>query len=983
MRARLGEIRRRPPAGRAVRLQRALVALGLVFALCAPARAGDLADEADLHFELGAERFRAHDYRSALEHFLASNRLVPNRNVVFDIANTYAQLKAFPDAYRYYIQALDGETDPKQRELIGKAIVKVSPLVAVLNVATVPAGATIYVDRTDLGARGASPTVLSFAGGKARILARLDGYEPAESEELALNVGTEGELELRLTRIVGTVRVSGEPHGATVESAGASCALPCELQLGPGRRSLRATAEGFQPGLQEIEVHVNQVTAAEVKLNPVTGALVVDTDVASSAIEVDGKVMGFTPDVVTVPVGKLHVRLTHKGYLPVEREVEVKASEQVRVDAQLVQLDEVSAASRTAESADDAVGSITVLSGAELRALGYATVAEALRGVRGVFLNDDHPYASIGIRGFGPAGSYGNKTLVQYDGHSTNDDYAGESYIGYDGRPDLEDVERIEIVRGPGSVVYGTGAFLGVINIVPKGKDAPRESSGTLATDDSGLFRAHVGVRIPLKGDAGFSASVGGASAGGHDLYFPEYAAAGLPGVDGNSRGADGFRSGNGTVHAWWGDLSLLGSFNARVRDSATGEYATFLSSPDTHFIDKRSFAELRFEPHLSPTLDLLVRASIDHYTYDATLSGAQGSNGIRKERYRGSWAGGELRLTFRPLPSLRLMAGAEGQRHFTAEQHGAAYLDTQPTPYLDQANPFSVGAAYLLADFKPLEAIHLSAGARLDAYSTFGSSVNPRVALIVKPRESTVVKLMGGRAFKAPSVYELYYNDGGLTQDPACNPACALKPETILSGELEVTHHFSPAWTSVASGFVNRISDLIVLNSEASNPFVSQYQNTTVPIQTLGAEVEVRREWRSGWMASVSYSFQHSRFVQDPGPGALRQVPNSPNHLAGARLAVPLAGRALLASTRLSYEGPRSDRFDNPTDQPQGQTGSALLWDLVLSGDLPDWHLRYTLGIYNLADWRYSYPVSTEFSPIHAIQQSGRSLRASTTVTF
>ena len=146
------------------------------FAAAAQERARvDLADEADLHFEMGTERFRAHDYRSALEHFLLSNRLVPNRNVVFDIAETFAQLKAYPDAYRYYIQALEQETDAKERTRIEKAIARVTASVAVLRVRTEPPGATLYIDRKDLGARGSSPSVLAFAPGKYQVLAELPG----------------------------------------------------------------------------------------------------------------------------------------------------------------------------------------------------------------------------------------------------------------------------------------------------------------------------------------------------------------------------------------------------------------------------------------------------------------------------------------------------------------------------------------------------------------------------------------------------------------------------------------------------------------------------------------------------------------------------------------------------------------------------------------------------------------------------------------
>ena len=107
------------------------------------ARADDLADEAELQFEIGADRYKAGDFRGALEHFLASNRLAANRNVVFNIARAYEQLGQNPDAYRYYNQALTGEQDPAARARIADAIARIEPLVAVLDVDSDPPGATI------------------------------------------------------------------------------------------------------------------------------------------------------------------------------------------------------------------------------------------------------------------------------------------------------------------------------------------------------------------------------------------------------------------------------------------------------------------------------------------------------------------------------------------------------------------------------------------------------------------------------------------------------------------------------------------------------------------------------------------------------------------------------------------------------------------------------------------------------------------------
>src|SRR5205823_10991238 len=126
-----------------------------------------------------------------------------------------------------------------------------------------------------------------------------------------------------------------------------------------------------------------------------------------------------------------------------------------------------------AESVEDAPASVTIIPSQELRGMGYPTVWAALRGVRGVYLSDDRGYATVGFRGFSRPGDYGNRVLVLLDGQPMNDNWVWSSYVGYDLRTDIDDVERIEVVRGPGSVLYGTGAFSGVINVVTNAREIP------------------------------------------------------------------------------------------------------------------------------------------------------------------------------------------------------------------------------------------------------------------------------------------------------------------------------------------------------------------------------------------------------------------------------------------------------------------------------------------------------------------------------
>ena len=145
--------------------------------------------------------------------------------------------------------------------------------------------------------------------------------------------------------------------------------------------------------------------------------------------------------------------------------------------------------------------------------------------------------------------------------------------------------------------------------------------------------------------------------------------------------------------------------------------------------------------------------------------------------------------------------------------------------------------------------------------------------------------------------------------------------------------------------------------------------------------------------MVSASYSFQKSRYLKSGSLGdfvaferdpSLREVPNSPSHLASVKGAVPILGRALLLSNRISVEGPRPDRNDaEGAGLPeQRDTPPALLWDIVFSGAEPRWGLSYAIGIYNAFDARWSVPVSQEFRQT-TMPQTGRTLLATGAITF
>ncbi|WP_437530198.1 TonB-dependent receptor [Sorangium sp. So ce726] len=975
-----------------------------------PAWADDLADEADLHFRIATERYSARDYRGALEHFLVSNRLVPNRNVIFNIARTYEALQEYPDAFRYYVQALDLEPNAARRPAIEEALARIRPNVAVINVTTDPPGATVYINRRDLGGRGNTPRLLGFQPGKHKIIVDLEGYEPAEVENVEAKIGEQTNVAVKLKRIVGTVRVVGEMAGTTVRVNDASgppaCTAPCDLTLPPGRHRLYLSQEGYQPSEQDVNVAAASTVTARYRLNPLTGSLVVNADERDALVEVDGKPMGFTPAVLNVQSGQRRVRVSLRGFRPVEQSANVMAGQQTRIDISLRQLEEVEAASRTAEAVEDAPGSVTIISGQELRAMGYPTVAEALRGMRGVYTTYDGTYSWVGIRGISIPGDYSNRVLVLLNGHSINDTWDGLAFADQSARTDLEDVERIEVVRGPGSLLYGTGAFVGVINIVTKGRPTSFGAGVGVGAAQHGFIRGRGQVQVPFGRDSGMWLSVAGGHGQGRDYFLPIPEGLETKWKDGdpNSRGADHFNVGTVQGRLWYKSLSAQLSYNERKKSLPTGANFTMVGDDRTFYRDRRGFAELTFSPRFSDSFSMTTRVAVDMQLYDDTLwlfaDGAGTTHDV--EKYQDTWLLADQRFEVSPLRELKVTVGAEGQIHMLGRQRieerdcaGDICTDELVLPVggldpndedLFDSHPYQILAGYGVVDFVPSDRVRVSAGARIDYYNygkdnlSFNSGISPRIALVVKPYEGGNLKVTGGRAFRAPPIYELFLQVPSSFFAPGFNPLEPeeeqIGPESVLSGEVEFTHRLSSTLSLLGAGYVNYMTDMIAQTGSFTADDKGRYDNTKDPILVLGAEAELRREWRQGWMASVSYSYSRARYLREGDvEEVLTKVPNSPEHMAAVKGTVPLFGKALMLSTRLTVESPRLDKTLEETDP-------AVIWDVVLSGQADVAGLRYNMGVYNVADWEYEAPISPQFTATR-MPQAGRTFLLSANLNF
>jgi outer membrane receptor protein involved in Fe transport len=945
----------------------------------------DTADEADLLFELGAEAYQRGEYREALERFLTSNRLVPNRNVIFNIARTFEKLGRYAEAHRYYVKALDAEGDAALRARIQAALDELSPNVAVLDVKTSPPGATVYIDRKDLGPRGETPRVLGLPAGSYTLLVERPGYHPREVRVDSAKLGERRSIELTLLPILGTVVVEGEAtRGATVRlgEGAALCTAPCEFASPPGRQQLRLDRPGYRPFEGIVDVRAQETVRVRPTLEALTGTLLVETDEIGALVELDGQPAGFTPLLVRVPVGEHAARVSLAGYDTVDKKVVISEAKETRLALRVSRIEEVTAASRRKENVLDAPSSVSVISGQELRLFAYPTIAEALRGVPGVYSWDDRSYPSLGFRGVSRLGSYGNRVLVLFDDHPANDNWVGSSYVSYDARTDLSDVERIEIVRGPGSVLYGTNAFAGVVNVVTREPRASRRTEAGVSAVEDGVGRVRVRQDAALGKDAALWTSVALARGEGREFQLQDP----VTGEEVTTpTSADGFESGTlqGRFTRKW--LTAQWFAHTHEKHQPTGWFETLVGDPRTRQRDSRAFFEVRAEPKVTAELASLTRAHVNYYRYEGIFPREPIEGGVEEDEFKGSWAGLEQRFVFSPSEAIDVTLGGEGQLHFQAEQRA---LDNEGV-FLEPDEPkedVRVGAAYAMVDART-QRLHVSAGARLDAYSTFGTSLNPRLAFVGKPYEGGNTKLIAGKAFRAPSIYELYYNDGGYTQVSSPD----LEPENVLSVEFEHSHRLAPTVIAGVGAFTTRTTDLIVSAGEGTMSDPIMYRNADAPLATAGVEATVRREWRQGWMLEAGYTRQVARFLASDSLSdwlgfnkapETRRVANVPGHLFSVKGAVPIVGRALLLGSRLTLESGRYDRYELDGDPEQSKTDAFALWDVVLSGYESRTGVRWNAGVYNAFDWQYDLPVSSELSQT-TIAQRGRTLLLSADVDF
>jgi len=618
-------------------------------------------------------------------------------------------------------------------------------------------------------------------------------------------------------------------------------------------------------------------------------------------------------------------------------------------DLMSIEVGTVFGAARREQRVTEAPSSVTVVTAEDIRTFGWRTLAEALSGVRGFYVTNDRNYTYVGVRGFGRPSDYNNRVLVLVNGHRYNDNVYDQALIGNEFPLDLALVDRIEVIRGPGSALYGTSAFFAVINVVlrPGGAVGGSESSFEAGSFDTYRLRTSYGRRSA----SGFDSllSVSHLSSDGQSvLYFPEYDD---PAFNfGVNRNADRESATSLFGSVGRGRVTVQGAYASRRKTIPTGSYETTLD--DRNFtIDSRGWLDATVAGAFKGAA-LTGRAFGDYTGYRGTYVYAEDlvAGGDTAD---GAWLGLEGTASKRLGDRHQVTGGLEFRRNLWQDQGN---YDVEPHAVnIDSHYRSSQAAVYAQDEIQLHRRVTATVGGRYDWWSLTGGTVTPRVGLVYRTDADTAIKALYGEAYRDPTVYETNYYPHPSGR--------VLQPERLRTSEVVYEQYFGGALRFTATGYVTNARNLISQGAE-------YYFENREQARSRGVEVEAERRWTSGILLRGSFVTQQTR-----DPLADVELSNSPRRLALVHAAAPLWSRKVAIAAESQYVGHRFSTRGTHID-------GVWLTNVNVTFVPPRRPLSFSARVSNLFDTPYAHPVGFELRQ-DLMPQDGRSVSVRATLRF
>ncbi len=541
---------------------------------------------------------------------------------------------------------------------------------------------------------------------------------------------------------------------------------------------------------------------------------------------------------------------------------------------------EVISATKQTQKISDAPAIISIITAEQILQRAYSTVGEAINSLPGIYVLDDHLQKNVGVRGInGGMQAYSRIVKVMIDNQPVSFRSTTENWLGIELIP-INAVERIEIVRGPASTLYGANAFLGVINIITKkGKNI----DGGVVGGDVHLRGENIGSEWKIVAGKKFENSQFLISYHGNYIEKSGMKIKNMPGRNYYNEKSVSQNDVNfsQSIFAKYnyssdkiGDITF--SYLLQNFDNY-GEFQEYsVLSHTNRILINNSYSKLRYSNVFFQKFTFLFSAAVAYgkpsnkqvFTRKPEINAT--TDTIKRDvGYVSYDFNTELSYKFKTLntftfgtdfttdkQNLQTYYQKDKNENFAIPLQSVEYKDTTFNNlgiYLQGIfHPFSLFNANILND------LSLTAGIRYDYHSIYGNNFNQRFALVYPFNANFYIKAMFGQSFKAPSSVQLYtnalYTRGVIGNDK-------LKPEKANTYEVLFGLNIGKNINLLLNFFKNDITDKVEVV-----PFESNYAAQNVSqINSLGMETEIIF-FNKFFKNYINFSYQKSSFNEkDP----------------------------------------------------------------------------------------------------------------------
>ena len=531
---------------------------------------------------------------------------------------------------------------------------------------------------------------------------------------------------------------------------------------------------------------------------------------------------------------------------------------------------ETELATQNKMNADYVPGIITLLHGTEMQAKGFRTVTEALNSVAGFYMateNTGKPIATV--RGVG-ASLTGNNLKLMINGFSVN--RPTDSTADWLMRMPLSQIERIEVIRGPGAMLYGEYAFSGVVNIITR---ESREASVSIGTD--GLIQTDYlwheeqasGLKTKLNASLRKQDDTGRLT---NPDNFANYNVGYSPGpVDDKEQ--------YGLIVAGMEYNSISVDFNY-AREIRGGWYGKSASMPKIGEPYIETVFSTKLKKHWQASENLSIDWHVDFLTTDVEqaefLPTPKGANPpgpvpeITEDRFRQDineditrrtalalhWEGWEQHRLYAELSYVK--SEVTDSSIWIATDDGPQVQASEDQNLVTADAERSLQSLTLQDQWQINDQLEVTTGLRFDDYDDWGSAFSPRLAAVWRHSDKHLLKFQYSQAFRPPTLANQY-------PGPNTFPGAVFTPlneEKIATSELAYIHR-GTTYQFRSTVFYSEVKDLIEFFIQPGNP--PEWRNRG-DISAAGVELEwqqeINRHWQ--WDANLAYTDTDDRNDED-----------------------------------------------------------------------------------------------------------------------